>query len=180
MDLASSRAPISLDPSPMIKIGPRLACYCGKVTCVGLLWSVPAAPSKWTVALRIRSCSRDLLLWVCRSGERDCRCLACLGGGREWGSRFYGIRQKGTHQPLHQKDSTYGFRTTIYWCISGDFNSTGQDETAHGHVAYPVKGTASKGAQNSSYCPGNERCAVKYWLFKRGSYISVTNITRTN
>src|SRR5271154_2925658 len=43
------------------------------------------------------------------------------------------------------------------------FDCTSQEKAAHGHVVYAlreVSKTASKGAQNSSHCPGNERCAV--------------------
>jgi hypothetical protein len=45
--------------------------------------------------------------------------------------------------------------------VGGDYMS--QEKAAHGHVVYAVQEvskTASKGAQNGSYCPGNERCAV--------------------
>jgi hypothetical protein len=44
------------------------------------------------------------------------------------------------------------------------FDCTSQEKAAHGHVVYAVQEmskTASKGAQNGSHCPGNERCAVK-------------------
>ena len=43
------------------------------------------------------------------------------------------------------------------------FDCTSQEKAAHGHVVYAVQEvskTASKGAQNGSHCPGNERCAV--------------------
>jgi hypothetical protein len=41
---------------------------------------------------------------------------------------------------------------------------TSQEKAGPGHVAFAVSEvskTASKGAQNGSYCPGNERCGVK-------------------
>jgi hypothetical protein len=44
------------------------------------------------------------------------------------------------------------------------FDCASQEKAAHGHVVYAVQEvskTASKGAQNGSYCPGNERCEVK-------------------
>jgi hypothetical protein len=45
---------------------------------------------------------------------------------------------------------------------AADFVGTSQEKAAHGHVAYAVQevSTASKGAQNGTLCPGNERCAV--------------------
>ena len=42
--------------------------------------------------------------------------------------------------------------------------ATSQEKAAHGHVTYAVQEvskTASKGAQNGTLCPGNERCHVK-------------------
>jgi hypothetical protein len=42
------------------------------------------------------------------------------------------------------------------------FDCTSQEKAAHGHVAYAVQEvskTVSKGAQNGTLCPGNERCA---------------------
>ena len=44
------------------------------------------------------------------------------------------------------------------------FDCTSQEPAARGHVAYVVQKsskTASKGAQNGSQCPGNERCGVE-------------------
>jgi hypothetical protein len=44
------------------------------------------------------------------------------------------------------------------------FNCTSQEKAAHGHVVYAVQEGVEngvKGAQNGSYCPGNERCAVE-------------------
>jgi hypothetical protein len=44
------------------------------------------------------------------------------------------------------------------------FDCTSQEKAAHGHVLWVVQEmpkTASKGAQNSSQGPGNERCRVK-------------------
>jgi hypothetical protein len=43
------------------------------------------------------------------------------------------------------------------------FDCTSQETGAHGHIVHGVQESskpASKGAQNGSYCPGNERCAV--------------------
>jgi hypothetical protein len=72
------------------------------------------------------------------------------------------------------------FRLAIFWtCKSGEsegrsggggadfmvFDCTSQDPTAHGPIAYRVQKsskTASKGAQNGSICPGNERCPVEF------------------
>jgi hypothetical protein len=44
------------------------------------------------------------------------------------------------------------------------FDCMSQEKAAHGHVAYAVQEvskTASKGAQNGTLCPGNERCVVE-------------------
>jgi hypothetical protein len=43
------------------------------------------------------------------------------------------------------------------------FDCTSQEKAAHGHVAYAVQEAskaASKGAQNGTLCPGNERSPV--------------------
>ena len=43
------------------------------------------------------------------------------------------------------------------------FDCKSQEKAAHGHVVYAVQvvsKTASKGLQNGSHCPGNERCGV--------------------
>jgi hypothetical protein len=48
--------------------------------------------------------------------------------------------------------------------ISWHFDCTSQEKAAHGHVTYAVQEvskTASKGVQNGTLCPGNERCAAK-------------------
>jgi hypothetical protein len=48
--------------------------------------------------------------------------------------------------------------------ISWAFDCTSQEKAAHGHVVYVVQEvskTASKGAQNGTYYPGNERCGVE-------------------
>jgi hypothetical protein len=58
------------------------------------------------------------------------------------------------------------------------FDCTSQEKAAHGHVVYAVQEvskTASKGAQNGSHCPGNERCVVEHV-----SNPNVTNYYRHN
>src|ERR1700744_2251491 len=45
-------------------------------------------------------------------------------------------------------------------------------KSAHGHVAYAVQEvskTVSKGDQNGTLCPGNERCGVVFSLCVRSS-----------
>ena len=47
------------------------------------------------------------------------------------------------------------------------FDCKSQEKAAHGHVVYAVQvvsKTASKGLQNGSHCPGNERCGVNLLL----------------
>ena len=47
------------------------------------------------------------------------------------------------------------------------FDCTCQAKAAHGHVVHGVQEvskTASKGAENGSQCPGNERCEVDLQL----------------
>jgi hypothetical protein len=48
--------------------------------------------------------------------------------------------------------------------ISWHLTARAKEKAAHGHVAYAVQEvskTASKGAQNGTLCPRNERCAVE-------------------
>jgi hypothetical protein len=62
----------------------------------------------------------------------------------------------------------------IAWRGTADFvaiDCERQEAAAHGHVldgVQEVSKTASKGAENGSQCPGNERCEVESHL-RQGS-----------